>query len=785
MSAKLEIDVRLRTDEAASNADKLKNDLNEVKTVANTPAKVRVDTTDAQKRITDIKTALREVQLAPGLQSAVGGALQEISQEARTLTADMTGAKKSVADLGISMGLAAANALGPWGQFIAGVAGAIGMIQRLEREQVQRINQERQVQDVIIQTGLSYRALTGNIQGATTAEQQRQAVMAAGLRLLDAQAQLLNQGFSTTQIQSFTRQLESMRSGLVRTSMGVTQNVSVNDVLGAVASKNAGFFRQMGVNIEFSNNQQLNAARVQAALTQRVQGHTAAVLNGARAAQQRARSEDLIFTATSTRMSMGEEAYEQRLAQLRNNLQMRTMEVTAAENANTAAVAQAKQARNQLTEAERTAAQVRTTAPRAAAGAAAANRATAEQLREARRRIFEVAAETQFDERMRVMRAGTDERERATQQFRNLVAEETYRHQQSMRSVQLGQLEQDLTRTRRQALENEAQRLQRLAETRARYNQVRREALEAEDAEATRKRELREQERTQAMETANAVRAAFDLQLQGRQELIAAEEAQRQARTALGNASLTQQQQEAAAFRQANDSLPAIRAQIDIINQRIAAAREHAASETEINRLIIERMGLETQAINVQAQAAAARQRSIPAVINYKDAMVESGASITDAMTKAAGAAIFAGENVGEALQAALASTLQNIAIESAVKALFETGKGLAALALGNPGAALHFAAAGKFAATAVVAGAAGAVAAPEKAGATATGTAPAPAAAPRAETPTRRESEEGGGAKNIFINLNAFQSNEQAQNLIVRSLREAGYNGRDATIRR
>lgn len=786
MSSKLEIQVKVRTEEAAKDVQDLKQDLDGLKVAGSKPVKVKVETGDAQKRVTDIKTALKDLQIAPGVQSAFAGAMQELSGEARSLTSNLTGTTKGIADMGISMGLAAANALGPWGQLVAGVAGAIGMVQRLEREQIAQMQTERQVQDLLLRTGVSYRTLTGQIEGATTAEQRRQAIVAAGRGLLETNIQLFNQGFNDTQIQSFTRQLDLLGSGMVRTAQGVRQNVSVNEVLGAVAAKNSGFFHQMGMEIQFTNNQQINAARVQAALTARVAAHNAVVRDAARTAlanaQATSRSFEIELQQNNARSLTNTQLRERaaRGIQIQNELARSTAALTQAERRNTESIQLASRARAELTSAEKQADEQRV---KRASTSTNTNVATAQQLREARRRIFDVVAETQFDERMRVIRAGTDERQRATQQFRNLIAEEQYRQQQSARAIELARLEEDLQRTGRQRDENEAQRQERLANAQARYNQIRRESLEAQDADATRRRELAEQEKTQAMETANAVRAAYDLQLQGSQQLIAAHEQQRVARQNLANSSLTQEQIERRAVQQGLDALPAIREQLSLVNQRIEAARQRGAAESEINQLIIERMGLETQAMNVEAEAGRARQRQTASIDSYRKTMEEAAGSMTQALTGAASAAIFAGDNIGEALQAALASTLQQVATESAVKALFETAKGIAAVATGSPTAPLHFAAAGKFAATAVAAGVVGAAIAPESgATASATGT---PPAAPRGEAPTRRDESELSSPKIINISLNAFQDQPSAQAFIVRTLREAGYNGRDANIRR
>lgn len=786
MSSKLEIDVRVRTEEAAKDVQDLKQDLDGLKVAGSKPVKVKVETGDAQKRVTDIKTALKDLQIAPGVQSAFAGAMQELSGEARSLTSNLTGTTKGIADMGISMGLAAANALGPWGQLVAGVAGAIGMVQRLEREQIAQMQTERQVQDLLLRTGVSYRTLTGQIEGATTAEQRRQAIVAAGRGLLETNIQLFNQGFNDTQIQSFTRQLDLLGSGMVRTAQGVRQNVSVNEVLGAVAAKNSGFFHQMGMEIQFTNNQQINAARVQAALTARVAAHNAVVRDAARTAlanaQATSRSFEIELQQNNARSLTNTQLREraQRGIQIQNELARSTAALTRAEQRNTESIQLASRARTELTNVEKQADEQRV---KRASTSTNTNVATAQQLREARRRMEDAVQATQFEDRMRVLRAGTDERQRATQQFRNMIAEEQYRQQQTIRATQLARLEEDLQRTGLQRDENEAQRRERLANAEARHAEIRRESREAEEAEATRRRELAEQEKTQAMETANAVRAAYDLQLQGSQQLIAAQEQQRVARQNLANSSLTQEQIERRAIQQGLDALPAIREQLSLVNQRIEAARQRGVAESEINQLIIERMGLETQAMNVEAEAGRTRERQRASIETYRKTMEEAAGSMTQALTGAATAAIFAGDNIGEALQAALASTLQQVATESAVKALFETAKGIAAVATGLPTAPLHFAAAGKFAATAVAAGVVGAAIAPESgATASATGT---PPAAPRGEAPTRRDESELSSPKIINISLNAFQDQPSAQAFIVRTLREAGYNGRDANIRR
>jgi hypothetical protein len=161
------------------------------------------------------------------------------------------------------------------------------------------------------------------------------------------------------------------------------------------------------------------------------------------------------------------------------------------------------------------------------------------------------------------------------------------------------------------------------------------------------------------------------------------------------------------------------------------------------------------------------------------DMLAGSAGKLAEAQLSSAMAAAFAGENAGEAMQKALKASLEALSSEAAIKALYATATGLFQIATGNPAGAQTLISAAMFAGVALAAGGASEliddVAVPAAAGAT-TG-AGGGAMAGTGETPMRSG---GGGAaaapSNITINMNAFQSNDQAQALIVRALREAGY---------
>lgn len=145
-------------------------------------------------------------------------------------------------------------------------------------------------------------------------------------------------------------------------------------------------------------------------------------------------------------------------------------------------------------------------------------------------------------------------------------------------------------------------------------------------------------------------------------------------------------------------------------------------------------------------------------------------------------------ESVGAAAQNMVKDILSAIGSEAMIKGAMMMAEGAAALAgiYTAPLAAGNFAAGAAFFGVGALASAAGA-AIPSAGsglggGGGATAGAASSASTSRSETPMRSGSAGGSEApKNITINFSAFQSNEAAQALIVRSLREAGYNGRTA----
>lgn len=141
-------------------------------------------------------------------------------------------------------------------------------------------------------------------------------------------------------------------------------------------------------------------------------------------------------------------------------------------------------------------------------------------------------------------------------------------------------------------------------------------------------------------------------------------------------------------------------------------------------------------------------------------------------------------EDVKDALQGMLKDMLTSIGSEAMVKGAMMMAEGAAALAgiVTAPLAAGNFAAGAAYFGVGALASAAGAAIPPAASSAGGGGGGGASAAsAATSETPMRSGGSGMEAPKNITINFSAFQSNEAAQALIVRSLRESGYNGRTA----
>lgn len=167
----------------------------------------------------------------------------------------------------------------------------------------------------------------------------------------------------------------------------------------------------------------------------------------------------------------------------------------------------------------------------------------------------------------------------------------------------------------------------------------------------------------------------------------------------------------------------------------------------------------------------------------WRNGMTTSAGAVnafSDAMAAGVDAAISGERSIGKAMMSAAASALRSRAVQASVEALWETAKGISGVANGNPGAAAHFAAAGKYAAVAALAGA-GAAALGHAVGGMGGGGSGAGASAPAASAPRASASEQG---INVVINIgHGFVGSEKdLGDTVSRAVDQARRNGRGKT---
>jgi hypothetical protein len=666
----LNIRINLDTNAAEAGANDVRNDLNRIRTAAERPVKINVDTSElagAAGGAGKLKEALGNVQAA---------ALGELSQKAAELGGHLGGVAGSIAEVAIK----SAAAFGPMGIALTAVLAAVSLVVQGIEEMNKEARATEELALIERNLGSAFQDVQRNIIGAKDATESLTIAIRNQQTLLASNAQLLNAGFNTESIENFRRAGRELLPEIQRQG-GAFRNVTQAQLEQAIVSRDAGVLAAtFGVNIRFSGNAAVDAALAVDALE--------------------ARTRELSRSHEDSTTSI-----------VRNSLALKENEklinVVAAASEAMAQAARDKAIANDRLQAARSAA--------ASAESAAQRRAGMEALRVAEEGII------------------------ADQQASAVVAQR--RNQQALSFAFQISESAELVNSR-------------AAQTRA------------------------EQALTFAVGETNRARAAS---VRGGQ--TAAE------RTAL----ITSLNNEATARRGVAEAAAAEEAATVAVGD---AARERVriADQLEMTRAT-ENKGTQAAQLareQVEADAILTRSQGNKAELNRQDAaraneikareemLAGSAGKLGEAQIAAAFAAAAAGENAGEAMQKALKASLMGLAQESAIKALYATATGLFQLATLNPAAATTLTSAAMFAGVAVAAGVGGALIPAVAAAPSAGGGGGAGMAGPAGATPMRSG---GGGSdeapKNITINFSAFQSNEQAQALIVRSLREAGYNGR------
>ena len=298
---------------------------------------------------------------------------------------------------------------------------------------------------------------------------------------------------------------------------------------------------------------------------------------------------------------------------------------------------------------------------------------------------------------------------------------------------------------------------------------------------STRERELSEQlteanraEKNLAVERATAADALIDSSRRERTSIveIAADRqrAENELATSEGRVSEVNRQR----ITQLADVRTALQALLAETNARIAQAEAEHRSQSEINDLIRERVGLTRSLAQTTGELATIQRENSQATRDFAGAMGGAGLSAASAFTDAIWTAAEANQSFEASLQNALREQLKALSKEAVPNVLKNLALGTAAAFTNPPAAAGFFAAAGLWGAVGIAAGA-GAAAIPSAT--------PKPTASPSAERgaanarPATLPPGESGPLT-LQISVSGAMFNEGVQESIVRGLDAAHSRG-------
>lgn len=348
--------------------------------------------------------------------------------------------------------------------------------------------------------------------------------------------------------------------------------------------------------------------------------------------------------------------------------------------------------------------------------------------------------------------------------------------------ARLEELQKRAEDTARRAHENELAFLQRrqqatqaylqaLREQEAVTDRVRAKDREAEGVEAQRvaNRLLRDEVERQHQEEALSQRIAF----------TGTTRAQIDADNALAEAEHRGGEATAERVRQLEELRGALRGLLEETSARIAQAEAEGRSQADINRLIQERVGLQSQLAQVSRETTQIQQDQHATTNALKDSLLGSLNSTTEAFVASSVAALESGKSWTDALEEQGRATLAALAKTAIYEGLKATAIGFVDLAQGNvPGATNAFIGAALWgtlgAASAIALAATAKPAAAAQTAAASSGAAPRPASLSTADRG-------GASAQPLQINISvsgALMTSEQVQDGIVRGLDHAHARG-------
>lgn len=666
----------------------------EVPKTADEIRKLATATTQATAQGGRMRAAFASFSSGAGM-SAAQQVMGNLVSETGELTRGLTGASAAAGRIGQSL-VATLPSFGPIGIALAALVGGVSMITRVEREQQEAMRDTNRLYDARARLGslstnidaqinataaATGRAVTEQERLNQTLEQER-AIRAAQASMMTAADAARRAGGAGTaegdlqRIRSLTAEVDRAVPFIRQMNMGMNTNVTTQEVLGAITSRNTGLLRQLGLSIEFGTSALSDQTAAALAANQ-------VAVRGLTATRDRARAEAdaaQAAVAAARQMRGGRAAIE--------------ASVNAAEAARRANVA--------LAAAERD-------LGAATDAAARASRDHATSLKDEEAALAETAR-----------KAG-------------LQAQHDHREAQRAAAAS-GPSASDMQSLRTNiGLMLEQARLVGVRSTRTR------EAITAmQELEMVERRldTLRNAPRTFQNETRYLELLTRQVAL--RQEAFDAEQRIRAAEQTARDADAARQRESVSAL------LDAERARISLAQTTRNEVK--AAEATSTNDA---RAALRTKLNDAKVQAEAIRNGPV-------ELLKSSAESLSQSVSAGFLAAIQNGENVGEAIRKALEASLFSLATQSLVKAVYETAQGFGALALGSPTAALHFKAAGLYAATAAGAAVAGVGVGALGASATGGATAGAAGAPPDRGLGTGPGAAGGGTLPPVTINYNA-----------------------------
>lgn len=704
-----DLNIRLNLDStaAAAAAAGVQDDLNKLKTDAEKPIKIKVDSSQlagAAGNAGKLQEALGNVQAA---------ALGELSQKAAQLGAGLGGVAGSLAEVAIK----SAAAFGPIGIAITAVLAGLALVKQAVDENNAATKRTEEITQGLADAnrvlGGTYSTVTAAANAATTAEAARLAIAREIQAIGREQLGLIGQGADVSQAETLTSGFQALSDATkdVRTNLAVLTPAMIQH---AVVSGNAA--EQTAVlGMSFVRAREPAVAMAQA--TELVLRRLRELANNERTnAQERVRvAREAVAYETSRRVE-GELALEryQRIVAAETRVVTARNQLTTATDA--AATAEQNFANQQN--------QVVIAGTQAAEAAAALEAARRRQAAEA---AASASAETALQRRM-----GEEALRLAEQTYAQNGRTLTLFEQKRNAMQALSFAEQELTRARA-ASESHGQTAAERTQLITSLNNeatARQAVADATQAQADRLGTL--MERATSRTDPDAHSQAEELRFQQ---------------------SLTRIQQEQRMAEGASKAQDAARAH---------TLQQQGTFTGRMTTLMGQQKGTTEQLAG-----------------SAKNALTAVGT----AMASHAQAMIQGKEDIGDALQGMLKDVLSSIGSEAMIKGAMMMAEGAAALAgiYTAPLAAGNFAAGAAFFGVGALASAAGA-AIPASAsagggGGGASAGAASSASTSHSETPMRSGGSSAAEApSNITINMNAFQSNDQAQALIVRSLREAGY---------